>query len=206
MRADRTLPEALSLQRAYDKQRAIIKPGFHIRLTEGMAVEGHRDGIVERVDGGDIYVSMHIRGKLVTGIHRYANEMEVVCTEPDSIAAAAEKDSLDRVSLEQHFSTCPAERLIADALTDAGIGWQHESHPDRRNETPDGVPMLDFKLDNGIYIEVKLMHTSRVERQLAFQHNAIVVQGMPATRWLADLIRTKALWDDAAMEAREEYP
>lgn len=165
-----------------------IEPGYHVRLHESAAVDGHRDAVIERVDGNDVYLSMNIMGFRVVDIHRYIGEFEVIATDPETIAAAAEKDRLDKINLEQMISTCPAERLIAEALEAAGIPFQHEGHPDRQSE-PEGKPKLDFKIGDNLFIEVKQMHTPRVERQLASAENVILVQGMKAARWLADAIK-----------------
>lgn len=165
-----------------------LYPGGHVRLRENMGIDGCRDGIIASVNGGDIYVKVNVRG-IVVEAHRYANEMEVVCMDHETIIAAALKDQRDKVCLDQHVSNCPAERLIADALDAAGIPYQHESHPARaREKLIQGARVLDFKLDDHIYIEVKLMHTPRVEQQLATADNIILVQGMKSARWLAELI------------------
>jgi hypothetical protein len=47
---------------------------------------------------------------------------------------------------------------------------------------------LDFRLDNGIEIEVKRFHTERIAAQMARAPNVIVAQGEEAIRFLADLI------------------
>ena len=97
----------------------------------------------------------------------------------------AEKDRLDRVSLEQCFTTDPVERLVADALTAAGFEWRHEGHPARRNDPV----TLDFEVVGGPHVEVKRFHTPRCEAQLAQAENVILIQGIEAARWFAEMLR-----------------
>lgn len=77
----------------------------------------------------------------------------------------------------------PMERLIEQALIDAGI----------RYETDQGggtAHRLDFDLpDYDVAIEVKRMHTPRVAEQMARAPNVIVAQGEGAVRFLAAAIR-----------------
>ena len=76
----------------------------------------------------------------------------------------------------------PMERLIADALDEAGIGYE--------TGLGGGNPScLDFRLDNGIEIEVKRFHSPRVADQMARADNVIVAQGKGAVEFLAHLIR-----------------
>lgn len=91
-----------------------------------------------------------------------------------------------RIQLDQHECADPYERMIADALTDAGISWQYERHPDRANEQG---RKLDFKIGEGLYIEVKRAHTDRVNEQLAAAPNVVLIQGRDAIRWFADILR-----------------
>lgn len=98
-----------------------------------------------------------------------------------------EKDRSDCIQLTQDFTTDPVERIVGGALEAAGYAPKHEGHPDR---VGDG-PTLDFELANGIYIEVKRMHTPRVERQLAQTSDVILIQGMEAARWFAQAIEAR---------------
>lgn len=60
-----------------------MRVGSKVRLTMAMGVLSRRgalvrDGIIEKIDGGDIYVSLpalKVDGKPVV-VHRYASEME----------------------------------------------------------------------------------------------------------------------------------
>lgn len=52
---------------------------------------------------------------------------------------------------------------------------------------------LDFRLDNGVEIEVKRMHSDRIAAQMARAPNVIVAQGETAIRYLAELIRGQSL-------------
>ena len=95
-----------------------------------------------------------------------------------------EKDRLDRVSLEQCFTNDPVERIVAEALTAAGYEWRHEGHPARR-----GDPVtLDFEIVGGPHVEVKRFHTPRVGAQLAQAENVILIQGIEAARWFAEML------------------
>lgn len=112
----------------------------------------------------------------------------------------AEKDRLDRVSLEQCFTNDPVERMIGESLTAAGFKWKHEGHPDRRND-----PItLDFEIADGPYIEVKRFHTPRCETQLNQVENVILVQGIGAARWFADLIMAARIEAGAAETAQQD--
>ena len=78
--------------------------------------------------------------------------------------------------------TDPMERLIADALDDAGIRYE--------TDLGGGNPScLDFRLENGVEIEVKQFHSPRVGEQMARAPNVIVAQGREAVEFLAQLIR-----------------
>lgn len=77
----------------------------------------------------------------------------------------------------------PVEALVAQALTDAGIGFVSDvNNPSR----------LDFRLENGIEIEVKRFHSPRIAEQMARAENVIAIQGMEAAQFFADLLQTKA--------------
>lgn len=77
--------------------------------------------------------------------------------------------------------TDPMERLIADALDDAGIGYE--------TGLGGGNPScLDFRLENGVEIEVKRFHSPRVGEQMARADNVIVAQGKEAVEFFALLI------------------
>jgi hypothetical protein len=96
----------------------------------------------------------------------------------------AAKDRNDRISLEQGVLSDPMERMIADALNKAGMPAIHEG--DKRRA---GIgPTFDFDLGNGVYIEVKRMHTPRVEKQLAQAENVILIQGKQAAEWFSAAI------------------
>lgn len=76
----------------------------------------------------------------------------------------------------------PMEQLIADALDARGIGYVTD-------EGGNNPSHLDFRLDNGIEIEVKRLHSDRIAKQMARVPNVIVAQGEEAVRYLAELIR-----------------
>jgi hypothetical protein len=100
-------------------------------------------------------------------------------------ALLTEKDRLDRVNLEQCFTNDPVERLVGEALTEAGFEWRHEGHPSRR----DDPVTLDFEIVGGPHVEVKRFHTPRSATQLAQVENVILIQGIEAARWFAELLR-----------------
>ena len=75
------------------------------------------------------------------------------------------------------------ERLIAEALQDAGEPYLHE--------VPTGNRAIDFYLPNrDIYIEVKRFHSDRLDAQMSVCENIIAVQGKPAVQMLARLLRS----------------
>lgn len=77
----------------------------------------------------------------------------------------------------------PLERIIEQALIDAGIRYQtdHGGGTEHR---------LDFHLpDFDVAIEVKAMHTPRIAEQMSRAKNVIAVQGKAAVNFLADVIR-----------------
>lgn len=78
--------------------------------------------------------------------------------------------------------TDPMERLIYDALVDRNLEFQM----DYDGQNPSG---LDFRLCNGVEIEVKQFHSDRIAEQMGRVDNVIVAQGEKAVRMLADLIR-----------------
>lgn len=84
--------------------------------------------------------------------------------------------------MRAHQVTDPMERIIADALDDAGISYT----TDIGGANPSN---LDFRLANGIEIEVKRFHTPRIAEQMARADNVIAVQGEDAIRWVARIIR-----------------
>jgi len=78
----------------------------------------------------------------------------------------------------------PVEAIVEDALIKANIGYtipaqQHFSSG------------LDFRLDNGIYIECKQMYTPRIEKQMASQDQVIVIQGIESAKFFASLLNPK---------------
>ena len=73
----------------------------------------------------------------------------------------------------------PIERIVAEALTAAGIRWTAGNNQQR----------LDFHLpDLGIKIECKQFPTPRTAAQIADEPNVIVVQGRAAAKWFASLL------------------
>jgi hypothetical protein len=78
------------------------------------------------------------------------------------------------------------ERLIADALDSAEISYV----TDEGGANPSH---LDFRLHNGIEIEVKRFHSPRVAQQMARAENVIVAQGAEAVEFLAEAIRALRL-------------
>ena len=77
--------------------------------------------------------------------------------------------------------TDPMERLIAVALDDAGIAYE--------SDIAGNPSCLDFRLENGVEIEVKRFHSPRVAEQMSRAPNVIVAQGKEAVEFLAALIR-----------------
>ncbi len=78
--------------------------------------------------------------------------------------------------------TDPLEQLVADALTEAGIFFKHESEGDTKN--------LDFYLPNhGVYIEVKGGHSDRVAEQMSRDFNVIAVQGVKSVHLLCQFLK-----------------
>ena len=75
----------------------------------------------------------------------------------------------------------PLEHIIATALQSAGIAY---TTPDERRDHTG----LDFRLANGVEIEVKRFHSPRISAQMASADNVIAVQGEQAVRWLAGVI------------------
>ena len=95
-----------------------------------------------------------------------------------------DKDRKDAISLTQEHTTDPVELLVGAALEAAGYKPMHEGHPARAGYGP----TLDFELSNGLYIEVKRMHSPRIEKQMAQAENVIAIQGMAAAEWFAKAI------------------
>lgn len=82
--------------------------------------------------------------------------------------------------------TDPMERLIATALTRAGIAFT----TDYGGGNPVG---LDFHLtDADVHIEVKQYHSDRIAEQMSRAPNVIAVQGRVAVAWLAGIIDAAA--------------
>ncbi len=81
------------------------------------------------------------------------------------------------------MSDDPMERIVAIALNDAGIDYVR----DYGGENPSG---LDFRLANGIEIEVKRFHSPRIADQMARAENVIAVQGKEAVEFFAGLLRS----------------
>lgn len=78
--------------------------------------------------------------------------------------------------------TDPMERLIYDALVDADMDFT----TDYGGGNPSG---LDFRLANGVEIEVKQYHSPRISDQMSRADNVIVAQGRKACEMLAEMIR-----------------
>lgn len=75
----------------------------------------------------------------------------------------------------------PMERIIAEALDAVGISYITDAQ---------GNPSaLDFRMENGIEIEVKRYHSDRIAAQMKRANNVIAVQGEAAVRWFAQMIR-----------------
>lgn len=72
----------------------------------------------------------------------------------------------------------PMEAIVAQALTAAGIGYVRDgSNPSN----------LDFRLDDGVEIEVKRFHSPRIAEQMARAENVIAIQGREAVKHYAAL-------------------
>ena len=76
----------------------------------------------------------------------------------------------------------PMEQIIAEALDAAGVSYS----TDEGGGNPSG---LDFRLHNGIEIEVKQFHSDRIGAQMARADNVIAVQGRAAVEYFASLIK-----------------
>lgn len=74
----------------------------------------------------------------------------------------------------------PMEAIVAQALTAAGVGFSR----DLGGENPSG---LDFRLCDGVEIEVKRFHTPRIADQMARAENVIAIQGKAAVEHYAAL-------------------
>lgn len=106
-------------------------------------------------------------------------------TAPIGIRTAAAVRALQPASGDRPPATAhdPMERLIEEALLDAGVPFTREGQPGHQHA-------LDFYLpDSGVFIEVKRFHTDRVGAQMARVPNVIVAQGKPAVEALAAVIR-----------------
>lgn len=71
----------------------------------------------------------------------------------------------------------PVEKIIADALDKAGIGYRR-----------DDALGLDFALAGDIYIEVKAYYSPRVTEQMSRAQSVIAIQGIEAAKWFAAAI------------------
>jgi hypothetical protein len=101
-----------------------------------------------------------------------------------------ESDRRRSIQVDQSFTHDVLEEMIGNALTEAGIGWVHENHPDRAHEKRiDGQRTLDFKLANGLYIEVKHLYSERSVQQMASAPNVILIQGLEAAKWFCEMLR-----------------
>lgn len=79
------------------------------------------------------------------------------------------------------------EQIIETALRDADIPFVTDfGGGETRN--------LDFYLpEQGVYIEVKRMHSPRIAEQMSRAQNVIAAQGDIAVRFLADAIRARGV-------------
>ena len=79
----------------------------------------------------------------------------------------------------------PVEKIVAQALEDAGIEFVHES------ENPH-TGVLDFYLsEHDVYLEVKAFHTPRIADQMSRHEQVIAVQGYGAAYALAAMLSCK---------------
>lgn len=99
------------------------------------------------------------------------------------IAARTALAMLSLSTVQQRIpSNDPMERIVEEALTDAGIDFVTERDGDTHN--------LDFYLPQlDLFIEVKRMHSPRIAQQTARVDNVIVAQGEKAVRALATALR-----------------
>lgn len=78
-------------------------------------------------------------------------------------------------------SADPCERIIAEALNDAGVNFHRGD---------DAYPHLDFYLpDLDLHIEVKQFHSDRIADQMGRAANVIAIQGIAACLAFEALIR-----------------
>ena len=80
--------------------------------------------------------------------------------------------------------TDPMERIIASALDAAGISYATD-------EGAGNASGLDFRLHNGVEIEVKQFHSPRIAEQMSRSDNVIAIQGAEAVRFFAALLHRK---------------
>jgi hypothetical protein len=74
----------------------------------------------------------------------------------------------------------PVEQVVEQALIKAGIPYARE------RENPAG---LDFYLtEQKLYIEVKRFHTPRAVEQMSRVPEAILIQGLEAAKWFAEML------------------
>lgn len=83
--------------------------------------------------------------------------------------------------MERRIRGDPLERAVAEALDAAGLSY---TTPDSRRDATG----LDFRLDTGVEIEVKGMHTERTSRQLSENPNVILLQGPLAVSQFCGLL------------------
>lgn len=74
----------------------------------------------------------------------------------------------------------PIERLVTDALNVMHIPYTHETENKEQG--------LDFKLANGVLIEVKQFPTERITAQIEGRNNVILIVGREAAETFANLI------------------
>ena len=75
----------------------------------------------------------------------------------------------------------PLEKVLADALDVCGLTYE----TDFGGANPSG---LDFRLSNGVEIEVKRFHTPRIAEQMARSPEVIALQGERAVRFFAMIL------------------
>ena len=75
----------------------------------------------------------------------------------------------------------PMEDIIARALDAAGLDYAR----DYGGENPSG---LDFRLANGVEIEVKRFHSPRIAGQMSRADNVIAIQGKEAVEFFSGLL------------------
>lgn len=94
----------------------------------------------------------------------------------------------------------PLEEIIAHALDKAGIDYATDYEGKSPAELDFHLPALD------LYIEVKSGHSDRIATQTTRHHNIIVVQGVKATKWVAELISRSSITNEHPNHQTESPP